>query len=90
MLQLVSSDPERNSHSVAAELFARIPVTSRGDVSRTGVFDGRRFFAVDPGKQFEVEFVASERGSFAFFCGISDHGARGQVGAINVLPAASP
>ncbi len=33
-----------------------------------------------------VEFVASTRGSFAFFCGISNHAALGQVGAINVLP----
>ena len=86
VLQLVNEDPEKRNHSVAAELFAKIPVTARGDVFRTGVFEDRRFFAVEPGKQIEVEFVASTRGSFAFFCGISNHAALGQVGAINVLP----
>ncbi|HEV8340361.1 MAG TPA: cupredoxin domain-containing protein [bacterium] len=86
VLELVNADTEGRNHSLAAELFEKANATSRGDVARTGSFEGRRFFAAAPGKQLEVEFVASERGSFAFFCGISNHAAMGQVGAINVLP----
>lgn len=85
VLQLVNSDTDGRNHSLAAELFEKANASSRGDVLRTGSFEGRRFFAAAPGKQLEVEFVASERGSFAFFCGISNHAALGQVGAINVL-----
>ncbi len=85
VLQLVNSDTEGRNHSVAAELFEKANATSRGDIVRTGTFEGRRFFAAEPGKQLEVEFVARDRGSFAFFCGISNHAALGQVGAINVL-----
>jgi plastocyanin len=85
VLQLVNADTEGRNHSLAAELFVKLNATSRGDVVRTGTFEGRRFFAAEPGKQLEVEFVASERGSFAFFCGVSNHAAQGQVGAINVL-----
>ncbi len=62
------------------------PVTARGDISAQGTFGDRRFWAFDPRKQIEVEFVASVRGTFSFICGISDHAAKGQVGAINVLP----
>jgi uncharacterized cupredoxin-like copper-binding protein len=85
VIQLVNSDPDRRNHSIAATLFNQIPVTSRGDVFRTGVAEDRRFFAVEPGKQLEVEFVATTRGSFPFSCGISNHAALGQVGAISVL-----
>jgi len=85
VLQLVNVDTEGRSHSITAELLAKLQVAARGDVARTGVFEGRRFFVVDPGKTIEVEFIASERGTFGFICGISDHAARGHVGAINVL-----
>jgi len=87
VLQVVNADAEGRNHSIAAQLFTAVPVTARGDVFRQGTAEGRRFFAVEPGKQIEVEFVASIRGTFPFICGISDHAAKGQVGAINVLPA---
>lgn len=86
VLQLSNEDLERRTHSIAARLFIRIPVTARGSF-RTGIDDERRFFSAEPGRRFEIEFVAQERGSFGFVCEIFDHGARGQVGAINVLPA---
>ena len=62
-------------------------VIVRGQVAREGVDDERRFFAVAPDTKVEIEFVASELGSFPFVCGVFDHGSRGQVGAMNVLPA---
>ncbi len=85
VLQIVNADAEGRNHSIAAQLFTMVPVVARGDIFRQGTAEGRRFFAVEPGKQIEVEFVASVRGSFPFICGISDHAAKGQVGAINVL-----
>lgn len=87
VLQVSNDDPDRRNHSIAARLFTRIQVTATGDL-RTGVADERRFFAAEPGKKFELTFVASERGSFPFVCGVFDHGARGQTGAINVLAPA--
>ncbi len=87
VLQFSNDDPDRRNHSIAARLFTRIEATPTGDF-RTGVADERRFFAAEPGKKFELTFVASERGSFAFVCGVFDHGARGQTGAINVLAPA--
>ncbi|MDR7584179.1 MAG: cupredoxin domain-containing protein [Armatimonadota bacterium] len=90
IIQAVNADPERRNHSIAAALFAAIPVTVRGEVARQGEFEGRRFFVAEPGKGFELEFTASQRGTFTFICGVSDHAARGQVGAITVLPPAAP
>jgi len=87
VLQLVNADPEGRNHSISASLFTQIPVTTRGDIFRQGEAEGRRFFALEPGKTIEVEFMASVRGTFAFSCGISDHASRGQAGAINILPA---
>ena len=87
VLQFSNDDPDRRFHSIAMRLFTRIQVTATGDF-RTGVADERRWFVADPGKKFELTFVASERGSFPFVCGVSDHGARGHTGAINVLAPA--
>lgn len=87
MRELVNADTEGRSHSINSQLFTMIPVTARGDISAQGTFGDRRFWAFDPGKQIEVEFVASMRGTFSFSCGISDYAAKGQVGAINVLPS---
>lgn len=87
VLQFSNDDPARRNHSIAARLFTRIDVAARGEF-RTGIDDERRFFAAEPGKKFEIEFVATERGSFPFVCAIFDHGARGQTGAINVLAPA--
>jgi plastocyanin len=85
VIQLSNEDPEKRNHSFAARWLVDKPVTVRGEVAREGVDDGRRFFAVAPGQKLEFEFVASEAGSFPFVCGVFDHGARGQVGALNVV-----
>jgi plastocyanin len=87
VLQISNDDPDRRNHAIAARLFTRIEATATGDF-RTGVGDERRFFAAEPGKKFELTFLASECGSFPFVCGVFDHGARGQTGAINVLAPA--
>ncbi len=88
VIQLSNEDPDKRNHSFAARWLIDKPVAVRGQVAREGTDDGRRFFAVAPGQRLEFEFVASEAGSFPFVCGVFDHGARGQVGAINVLPVA--
>jgi len=88
VLQVSNDDPERRNHSIAARLFTQIEVKATGQF-RTGVGEERRFFAAEPGQKFELEFVASQAGSFPFVCGVFDHGARGQTGAINILPAAA-
>lgn len=85
VLQLVNEDPDRRNHSFAARWLVGKQVTVRGQIAREGVDDERRFYAVAPGTQAEIEFVASDRGSFPFVCGVFDHGSRGQTGAINVL-----
>lgn len=92
VLELVNGDAvaDGRNHSINSELLAKVTVTTRGELAAEGTAAGRRFFAFAPGKTIEVEFVASERGTFGFICGISDHAARGQAGAINVLLPASP
>lgn len=89
VLQMVNEDAEGRNHSIAARVFLQTPVVARGDF-RTGVGEDRRFFAAEPGKQFELEFVATQAGTFPFVCGIFDHGARGEVGAINVVAGGAP
>src|SRR5207245_10882808 len=86
VLQLSNEDPDKRNHSFAARWLVGKQVTVRGTVAREGIDDERRFFAVAPGTQVEVEFVASEPGSFPFVCGVFVHGSRGQVGAMSVLP----
>src|SRR2546426_7214121 len=87
VLQLSNEDPDKRNHSFAARWLVGKQVIVRGQVAREGIDDERRFFAVAPGTKVEIEFVASEPGSFPFVCGVFDHGSRGQVGAMNVLPA---
>lgn len=87
VLQLSNDDPDKRNHSFAARWLVDKQVAVRGQVAREGVDDGRRFFAVAPGQAAEIEFVVSEAGSFPFVCGVFDHGARGQTGAMNVLAA---
>ena len=87
VIQFSNDDPDKRNHSFAARLFMRIEPTAAGEF-RTGTADERRWFAAEPGKKFELTFVASERGSFPFVCGVFDHGSRGQTGAINVLAPA--
>ena len=86
VIQLTNADPDKRNHSFAARWLVGKQVTVRGQVAREGVDDERRFFAVAPGTQAEIEFVASDPGSFPFVCGVFDHGSRGQTGAMNVLP----
>jgi len=88
VLQMSNDDPDRRNHSIAARLFTQIEVKATGQF-RTGLGDERRFFAAEPGQKFELEFVAAQAGTFPFVCGVFDHGARGQTGAINVLAAAA-
>ncbi len=85
VLVLINDDPDRRNHSFAARWLVGKQVTVRGAIFREGIDDDRRFFAVAPGQQAEVEFVADQVGSFPFVCGVFDHGARGQAGAINVV-----
>lgn len=87
VIQFSNDDPDKRNHSLAARLFMRIEPTATGEF-RTGTADERRWFAAEPGKKFELTFVASERGTFPFVCGVFDHGSRGQAGAINVLAPA--
>ena len=88
VLQFTNEDPDSRNHSIASRLFMQIEPKASGEF-RTGVAEDRRFFAAEPGKKFELEFVATQAGSFPFVCGVFDHGARGQSGAINVLAAAA-
>src|SRR5438876_4781752 len=74
VLQLSNEDPDKRNHSFAARWLVGKQVTVRGTVAREGIDDERRFFAVAPGTQVEVEFVASEPGSFPFVFGVFDHG----------------
>lgn len=83
---LSNEDPDKRNHSFAARWLVGKQVTVRGAIAREGIDDERRFFAVAPGTQAEIEFVADQVGSFPFVCGVFDHGSRGQVGAMNVLP----
>lgn len=84
VIQLSNQDTEKRNHSLAARWLVDKALTVRGDVAREGVDDGRRFFAVAPGSTLELEFVATEAGSFPFICSVFDHATRGQVGAMNV------
>lgn len=87
VLQLSNEDPDKRNHSFAARWLVGKQVAMRGAIAREGIDDERRFFAVAPGTEAEIEFVASDPGSFPFVCGVFDHGSRGQVGAMNVLIA---
>src|SRR3972149_11124899 len=80
VLQFSNDDPDRRNPSIAARLFTRIEATATGDF-RTGTADERRWFAAEPGKKFELTFVASERGSFPFLCGVFDPGSPRPTGA---------
>ncbi len=85
VIQLSNEDPDKRNHSFAARWLVGKQVTVRGQLAREGIDDERRFFAVAPETKIELEFVASEPGSFPFVCGVFDHGSRGQAGAMNVL-----
>lgn len=87
VLRLINADQAGRPHNVSSAYLLDVPLTVRGD-GREGVSEGRKWVAVDAGKQAEFEFVARGRGSFAFLCSLFDHASRGQTGAFFVLPPA--
>lgn len=84
VLQLVNDDQTQRNHTFSAAFLTTVPFTVRGDVFRQGEQDGRRFVAVAPGKQAELEFVATQPGTFPFLCIIGQHAAYGMTGTLNV------
>lgn len=89
VIRLRNADQAGRPHAVASRYLTDIPLTVRGD-GRQGVDEGRKFVQVDAGKQAEFEFVASNRGSYAFICSVFIHSFAGMTGAIFVRPAGSP
>ncbi len=89
LIRLRNADQAGRPHAVASRYLVDIPLTVRGD-GRQGVDEGRKFVQVDAGKQAEFEFVAQNRGSYAFICSVFIHSFAGMTGAIFVRPAGSP
>src|SRR2546426_976786 len=85
VLQLSNEDPDKRNHSFAARWLVGKQVIVRGQVAREGIDDERRVFAVAPGTKGELEFVASEPGSFPFVFGVFYSGSRGHGWALKVL-----
>lgn len=83
VIRLKNADPIGRRHNLASAYFANIPLTLRGD-GQEGMNEGRKFVVVDAGKQVEFEFVARNRGSYAFICSLFDHASRGQTGILLV------
>lgn len=79
----------RFPHNVASRYFTNIPLTVRGD-GQEGSGEERKFVRVDAGKAAEFEFVATNRGSYAFICSVFTHAFSGMTGQIYVRPAGSP
>jgi len=88
VIRLRNAD-SRFPHNVASRYFASLPLTVRGD-GREGSAEDRKFVQVDAGKSAEFEFVATNRGSYAFICGVFIHSYAGMAGQIYVRPAGSP
>ena len=76
-------------HNFAARYLANIPVNVRGD-GRQAIEEERKYVQVDAGKQTEFEFVATNRGSYAFICSVFIHSFNGMTGTILVRPAGAP
>ncbi len=89
VIRLRNADAQGRPHSVAARYFADIPLTISGDGAQD-VAEGRKFVQVAAGKQAEFTFVARNRGSYAFICGVFIHSFAGMTGQIFVRPAGSP
>ena len=89
LIRLRNADQAGRPHAVASRYLVDIPLTVRGD-GRQGVDEGRKFVQVDASKQAEFEFVAQNRGSYAFICSVFIHSFAGMTGAIFVRPAGSP
>jgi uncharacterized cupredoxin-like copper-binding protein len=84
-----ADDVSRFPHDIASRYFASIPLTVRGD-ARQAMEEDRRYVRLDAGRQAEIEFVATGRGSYAFICSVFTHSFAGMTGAIFVQPAGSP
>ncbi|OFX32578.1 MAG: hypothetical protein A2Z07_03700 [Armatimonadetes bacterium RBG_16_67_12] len=85
VIRLKNADPFGRPHDIASRYFADIPLEVRGD-GRQAVEEGRKYVRVDAGKQAEFEFVAQNRGSYAFICSVFVHSLSGMTGAIFVNP----
>lgn len=83
VIRLKNPDPTGRRHNLATAYLLNIPIILRGD-GEEGISEGRKYVAVEAGKQAEFEFVARGRGSYAFICSVLDHAARGQTGALIV------
>ncbi|OFX32579.1 MAG: hypothetical protein A2Z07_03705 [Armatimonadetes bacterium RBG_16_67_12] len=83
IIRLKNADPTGRRHNFSSAYLLNIPVTVRGD-GEEGTNEGRRFVAVEAGKQAEFEFVAKGRGSFAFICSVLNHAILGQTGVLTV------
>jgi plastocyanin len=85
VIRLRNADQRGFPHDIASRYFVDIPLTVRGD-GRQAVEEGRKYVRVDAGKQAEFEFVAQNRGSYAFICSVFVHSINGMTGAIYVKP----
>jgi uncharacterized cupredoxin-like copper-binding protein len=85
VIRLKNADQANRPHNIASRYFVDLPLTVRGDATQA-VDEGRKYVRVDAGKQAEFEFVAANRGSYAFICSVFLHSAAGMTGAIFVKP----
>lgn len=80
VLRLANVDARNRRHNLASTWLNNVELTVRGDVVQ-GTSEGRKWVALDAGKQGEVEFVARGRGSAAFICSLFNHAEQGMTGA---------
>lgn len=85
VIRLRNADQFGRPHDIASRYFMDIPLTVRGD-GRQAVEEGRKYVRVEAGRQAEFEFVAQNRGSYAFICSVFLHSFNGMTGAIFVTP----
>jgi uncharacterized cupredoxin-like copper-binding protein len=79
VLRLSNVDTRNRRHNMASAWLTNVELTLRGDLQQ-GTSEGRKWVALDPGKQGEVEFVARGRGSAAFLCSLFNHADQGMTG----------
>lgn len=82
-------DTRRFVHNIASRYFVNIPLTVRGP-AQEAVEEGRKYVQLTAGQSAEIEFVAANRGSYAFICSVFIHSFAGMTGQIFVRPAGSP
>ena len=82
-------DARRFAHDLASRYFVNIPLTVRGP-AQEAVEEGRKYVRLTAGQSAEIEFVAANRGSYAFICASFTHAFAGMTGQIYVRPAGSP